>query len=471
MADPEPAPPARPRPGAAPLIEGDKKDEGKTTREYYTKYEYRIPMRDGVRLFTAVYVPKDHSRNYPILFNRTPYSVGPYGVDAYPNGIAPNVHLYKSGYIFVKQDVRGRFQSEGDFVDVRPFIAHKTSPKDIDESSDAYDTIDWLVKNVPANNGKVGRVGHPYPGFYAAMAAMDAHPAVKAVSPQAPVTDWFIGDDFHHNGALWLPHAFNFYSVFGKPRPEPTKKWPESFDYGTTDGYDFFMRLGPLPNADKKFFKGQIAFWEDLMRHPNMDDFWKARNPRPFMKNVKPAVMTVGGWFDAEDLFGALETYRSIETQGRGDNTIVMGPWRHGGWARTDGDALGPVSFGQNTSRFYQEKIETAFFEEHLKGVAAHIPEAWMFETGTNEWRTYDVWPPAAAKKTDSLSPTARQARVVFADGQRRGRSRRVPQRSGAAGALSREAVGEDGGRVHGGGPALRRASHRRADLRDRAPR
>jgi predicted acyl esterase len=249
----DPAPHAGHRGSSGPLIEGDVSDSDmpRKVRETYTKYEHRIVMRDGVRLFTSVYVPKDRSRKYPILFERTPYSVGPYGVDAYPRTLGPSTALFKSGYIFVYQDVRGRFQSEGEFVDVRPYVKDKRSAKDIDEASDAYDTIDWLVKNVPDNSGKVGVWGISYPGFYAAMAAVDAHPSLKAASPQAPVSDWFIGDDFHHNGALYLPHAFNFYSVFGKPRPAPTKKWPESFDYETTDGYDFSCdsARSPTPTA------------------------------------------------------------------------------------------------------------------------------------------------------------------------------------------------------------------------------
>jgi putative CocE/NonD family hydrolase len=358
-------------------------------------------MRDGVRLFTAVYVPKNRSRAWPILMNRTPYSVGPYGVDAYPKRLGVPPQLFKSGYIFVFQDVRGRFQSEGEFVDVRPYVTSKRGPNDVDEASDAYDTIDFLVKHVQGHNGKVGVWGISYPGFYAAMAAIDAHPALKAVSPQAPVTDWFIGDDFHHNGALFLPHAFNFYSRFGQPRPAPTRKWPEEFDYATTDGYDFFMRLGPLGNADAKYFNGKIAFWEDLLHHPNYDDWWKARNIRPHLKDVRPAMMTVGGWFDAEDLFGALETYRAIERQHpRGDNTLVMGPWPHGGWARAEGESLGDIHFGQKTSKFYQERIEAPFFDAHLKGNGASgLPEAWSFESGTNEWRSWAEWPPSATKR------------------------------------------------------------------------
>lgn len=364
----------------------------------YTKFEYRIPMRDGKKLFTAVYVPKDASpeKKYPILFTRTPYSVKPYGVDQYRADLGPSPHFSKAGYIFVYQDVRGRWMSEGEFVNMRPHIVDKKQPTDIDESSDVYDTIDWLLKNVPHTNGNVGQWGISYPGFYTAAGAIDAHPALKAASPQAPVMDWFVGDDWHHNGALILPHIFNFMSSFGRPRPLPTKKFEYKFDYETQDGYQFFLNLGPLPNADAKYFKGDVAFWNEVMKHGTYDEFWKSRNLRQHLKKIKPAVMTVGGWFDAENLFGALETYRSIEASSPGaTNIIVMGPWIHGGWSRGDGISLGHATFNAKTAEFYREHIEFPFFEFHLKGVGANKhPEAWMFETGTNQWRKWDAWPP-----------------------------------------------------------------------------
>jgi putative CocE/NonD family hydrolase len=284
---------------------------------------------------------------------------------------------------------------------MRPHLTKKNGPNDIDESSDTYDTIEWLLKKVPNNNGKVGQWGISYPGFYTAAGMIDAHPALKACSPQAPINDWFTGDDFHHNGALFLPHFFNFISNFGKPRPEPTKKSPHMpFDHGTPDGYDFFLKLGPLANADAKHLKGQVPFWNELLKHPEYDDFWKARNLRPHLKNIKPAVMTVGGWFDAENLYGALETYKNVEKNSPGiQNILVMGPWLHGGWSHGDGDRLGDVRFNAKTARFYQEKIELPFFEFHLKGKGEmKHPEAWVFESGTNAWRQYDAWPPRGAK-------------------------------------------------------------------------
>jgi uncharacterized protein len=381
---------------------GNAAELAKAIRAHYTKYEHMIPMRDGKRLFTAVYVPKDSSRRYPIMLRRTPYSVSPYGVDKYPSprhrrslrSFAPSQGAIRDGYIFVHQDVRGQMMSEGTFVDVRPI-----GKGSFDETTDAYDTVDWLVKHVPNNNGRVGVWGISYPGFYAAQAAVNAHPAVKAVSPQAPVTDWFVGDDFHHNGAFFLADAFGFYSSFGKPRPKPTTKRVWGFDYKTGDAYDFYLKLGPVANADRLHFKGKIAFWNDLMAHPDMDAFWKARNPRPHYKNVKPAVLTVGGWYDAEDLFGALATYRAFEKQSPGaKNHLVMGPWSHGGWARTSGERHGDIRFGQKTSSFYQEQIEAAFFREHLKQTgSAKTPEAWIFETGTNIWHRYPVWPPRSS--------------------------------------------------------------------------
>ena len=370
-------------------------------RARYTKYEYRIPVRDGVRLFTSVYVPKDAGpgRLYPILLTRTPYDVAPYGSDAYRDSVGPSAAAQKEGFIFAYQDVRGRYMSEGEFVDVRPYNPTK-GPKDVDESSDAWDTIDWLVRNVRGNSGKVGVWGISYPGFYAAMAAIEAHPALVAVSPQAPIADWFVGDDFHHNGAFFLPHAFNFYTTFGRPRPAPTTKEEPRFDHGTRDGYRFFLDMGPLANADRKYMKGEVAFWKQAMAHETYDGFWQARNTRPHLKGIRPAVLTVGGWFDAEDLFGALETYRVIERQSPGaSNRLVMGPWPHGAWSWGKGEALGRVTFGQATSQYFQEEIELAFFRYHLKGGDdPRLPEAWLFETGRNEWHRLEAWPPKEAK-------------------------------------------------------------------------
>jgi putative CocE/NonD family hydrolase len=356
-----------------------------------------IPMRDGVKLFTAIYTPKDQSQQYPIMLYRTPYSVAPYGLNEYRTTLGPSNLFQQEKFIFVYQDVRGKLMSEGEFVDVRPHNPKKTSSKDIDESTDTFDTIEWLVKNAPNNNGRAGMWGISYPGFYTSMGVIDAHPALKAASPQAPIADWFIGDDFHHNGALFLPHAFNFFSGFGLPRPQPTSEGPRrKFEHGTRDGYRFFLDLGPLPNANAKYLKNEIAFWNALISHPNYDDFWQSRNIRPHLRNIKPAVMVVGGWFDAENLFGALNTYKTIESTNPGArNTLVMGPWFHGGWSRSDGDQLGGVAFGQKTSLAYRETVELPFFNCLLKDkCGAQLPEATVFETGSNQWRRYDSWPP-----------------------------------------------------------------------------
>lgn len=363
----------------------------------YVKHEYRIPMRDGVKLFTSVYAPKDTSRKYPIMLLRTPYTISPYGEDKYKELLGPSARFMREGYIFVYQDVRGKFMSEGEYVNVRPYKPRKSGPTDFDESTDTYDTIEWLINNLPNQTGRVGMWGISYPGFYTSMGIIDAHPALKAASPQAPIADWFIGDDFHHNGALFLPHGFNFLSAFGLPRPKPTTEWTQpSFKHGTPDGYEFFLEMGPLPNADLKYYKGHVAFWNEMMAHPNYDDYWKARSVPQHLNHIRPAVMTVGGWFDAEDLYGALHTYEAIERKNPGiHNTLVMGPWLHGGWARMEGDTLGDINFGEKTGVFYREKIEFPFFNCVLKDECDEkLPEAYVFETGSNRWRKFDSWPP-----------------------------------------------------------------------------
>ena len=382
------------------LTHGQTPDEAKALRDQvkanYTKHEFLIPMRDGKKLFTSVFVPKDDSTTHPILLNRTPYSVGPYGIDNFRDRLGPSPFFQKSGYIFVYQDVRGRWMSEGEFVNVRPHKAIK-GPVDVDESTDTYDTLEWLLKNIKGHNGRAGQSGISYPGFYTAAGMINAHPALKACSPQAPVIDWFIGDDFHHNGCLFLPHAFNFMSGFGKERPLPTRLGGRlSHEHQTPDGYQFFLDLGPLANANRKFLEGKISFWNEMMKHGTYDELWQGMNLRPHSKNIQPAVMTVGGWLDAENLFGALECYRSVEKQSpKGNNILVMGPWDHGGWSRGTGELLGNARFHQKSSEWYREKVEFPFFEFHLKDKPdPKLPEALVFETGTNQWRRFDAWPP-----------------------------------------------------------------------------
>lgn len=371
--------------------------------ENYVKQEYKIEMRDGTKLFTSVYTPKDDSQNYPIILRRTPYSAAPYGISNYPKNIDTWKHLIEEGYIFVFQDVRGRFMSEGEYVNMRPYIPQK-SKNQIDETTDTYDTIEWLINNIPNNNGKVGLYGISYPGFYSSMGAIDAHPNLICVSPQAPIADWFIGDDFHHNGAFNLPLAFSFFSTFGIEQDSLYKSWPKrSFEFNTEDGYKFYLDMGPLKNANNKYLKNEIPFWNDLMNNGTYNDFWKSRNIRPHLKNINPAVMVVGGFFDAENCFGALETYKSIENQNPTiNNTLVMGPWYHGGWVRSDGDKLGNVFFGSMTSEYYIQNVELPFFNYHLKGKGElNLPEALIFETGSNVWKSYESWPPKNLIKKD----------------------------------------------------------------------
>jgi putative CocE/NonD family hydrolase len=367
-------------------------------KDHYTKTEYRIPMRDGVQLYTVVYSPKDTTANYPILLWRTPYSCAPYGNDRYRR--LP-LELAKAKYIFVYQDVRGKFMSEGKFVNMRPYIPNKTKPSQVDESSDAYDAIDWLVKHVQHSNGKVGMFGISYPGFYAAMACIDAHPALKAVSPQAPIANWFVDDDMHHHGALSLQMAFNFFSVFGVVRDSLTTRWPHRPARPSVDAYSFFQTLEPLSNVNKNYFHHQIPFWNQVVKHPDYDHFWQSRNTLPYFKDIKPAVMVVGGWYDSEDLYGTLHTYASIEKNNPGiHNTLVMGPWPHGWWARSAGDKLGDIYFGSSTSKEYRQNIELPFFEFYLKDKPQKAPaEAIMFDTGLKKWHNFDEWPPREVRE------------------------------------------------------------------------
>jgi putative CocE/NonD family hydrolase len=361
----------------------------------YTKSEVQIPMRDGVKLFTAIYSPRDTSRKYPILMMRTPYSIAPYGESVSRANLGPSGSVADDGYIFVYQDVRGCFMSEGSFRNLTPHIAHKQGPQDVDESTDTYDTIEWLLRNVPNHNGRVGQWGISYPGFYAAAGMIDAHPALKAVSPQAPIADFFF-DDFHHHGAFFLPHAFDFIAVFDKPRSGPSQRFGTRFNYGTTDGYAFYLELGPLKTVNERYFKGQKPMWQEMVEHPNYDAHWQARNILPHLKRVAPAVMVVGGWFDAEDLYGPLQIYRHIERNNPGVfNCLVMGPWRHGGWSRSDGDSLGNILFGSKTGVTFREEMERMFFRHFLKDEGEHaLAEANVFETGANRWRRFDAWPP-----------------------------------------------------------------------------
>jgi putative CocE/NonD family hydrolase len=365
-------------------------------KEKYEKKEVYITMRDGIRLFTSIYTPKNSAMKHPVLLNRTPYNIESQGPDAYSYFLQIYSRYVEEEYIMVFQDVRGRYMSEGTFEDIRPVIPEKKSTKDTDETTDTWDTVDWLIKNVENNNGNVGIFGISYPGFYSTMGIINAHPAVKAVSPQAPVTAWFMGDDFHHNGAFFILDCFPFYYSFGQPRHNLTRRGNPRFDWPVPDNYEFFMSVGAVKNIAPKYLGDSIKFWNDAFAHPNYDEFWKSRDPRQFLKSVTPAVMTVGGWFDAEDLYGALHTYEAIETQNPGttDNYLVMGPWSHGQWAAGQADNLGNIYWGLDANKKYID-LEEKFFNHYLKNSNdLKMPEATIFVTGSNEWMDFDTWPP-----------------------------------------------------------------------------
>ena len=406
---------------------------GNFVRDNYQKFEYKIPMRDGTMLHTNVYVPKDASptSRYPFLMQRTCYSVAPYGPDNYPAQVGPSATLMGEKYIFVYQDVRGRWASEGTWTNMTPAVTDqqpaevskkkgkapaRQSALAVDESSDTYDTIEWLLKNVPNNNGRVGQWGISYPGFYTAASLPNAHPALKAASPQAPVSDFFF-DDFHHNGAFIQAYLFT-YPVFGVQHPQPTTEAWYNKDFiktGTTDGFQFQYDLGPLKNV-QKYYKDNF-YWQETVEHPNYDEFWQKRGILPHLKNIKPAVMTVGGWFDAEDLYGPLNIYKTVEKNSPGTyNTLVMGPFGHGRWSRETGHTLhSNVYFGDSIATFYQRNIEARFFNHFLKGAGdgkTGLPEAYLFNTGRNEWRTFEKWPAADAQTVQySLASNGQLAR------------------------------------------------------------
>jgi putative CocE/NonD family hydrolase len=365
-------------------------------KDNYNKYEYRIPMRDGITLFTAVYIPKDTTRNYPILLMRTPYAVTPYGTDSFPEFLGPSKYFTEEKYIFVYQDVRGMFMSEGAFLNMTPHIRNKKDINDVDNSTDTYDTVEWLLKNLRNHNGRVGLWGISYPGFYVSSGIIDTHPAIKCASPQAPVANWFACDDMHHNGTFTLSAGFNFFEVMGPVRTGLTKQFPDDNIYPVNDGYNFFLNSGPLNKMDEKYFNTEVPFWDSLMIHGNYDRFWQRRNILPHLRNIKCAVMTVCGWFDAENLYGSINTYQSIEANNPEIyNIFIAGPWIHGGWARTPGNELGDISFGDFTSDYYQQEIELKFFNYFLKDKGElDLPEVTAFETGSNQWGKYDQWPP-----------------------------------------------------------------------------
>jgi len=370
----------------------------------YIKKEVSIPMRDGVKLFTSIYQPKYQSEKHPILITRTPYSCAPYGTAYRQYWRSYMMQYVKEGYILVIQDIRGRWMSEGKFEVVRPFNPNKKTNKDIDEASDTYDSIDWMVKNIEDNNGNVGVTGISFPGFYATEAALSGHPALKAVSPQAPVTDRFFGDDDHHNGVLFLMDAFDFHVGYGfsQPRPAPTTKPAKTFDISGADNYAWYLKMGALPHFTK-VTGDSLEFWDNMMKHPNLDAWWKARDARSGFKNVKPAMLVVGGLFDAEDGYGAWNTYQALlKKSPETTSKLVMGPWYHGQWASKDGTRLGNVRFDSNTAEWFQTNIEVPWFNYYLKGKGSleSISKATIFFSGENKWRKFKEWPPEDAKPT-----------------------------------------------------------------------
>jgi len=391
-------------------------------KEHYVKTQQYIPVRDGVKLFCTIYSPKDQSQKYPILMTRTPYSVGPYNANEYKTSLGQDSVLMHEGFIFVYEDVRGRYMSEGEFVNIRPQLKPKTKPAavpmdktasnvspnntpqinasgvpPIDESTDTYDTIDWLVKNLPNNNGRVGIEGISYPGFYSTASLPNAHPALKAVSPQAPVTEWFKGDDFHHKGVFFEMDAFAFLTSFGVPRPKPVPRYLNGIKVKPfRDNYQFYLEMGALPNFKKKYLGDSVKFWDDMMNHPNFDSFWQDRTILPHLVNIKPAVLTVGGFFDAEDAYGAQAVYKAIEKQStQTKNMIVLGPWYHGGWERSNGRYFGDQDFESNTSLWFQENVQLPFFNYYLKDKGTmDLPKATIFISGSNKWHKFNEWPP-----------------------------------------------------------------------------
>lgn len=365
-------------------------------RENYTKSEFMVPMRDGTKLFTQVYAPKDQSVKHPIIMQRTPYSCQPYGTERFRRRVGPNPFMLRDNYIVVYQDVRGRWASEGIFVEMTPHVTVKKSNADHDEASDTYDTIDWLLKNLPNHNGNVGQWGISYPGFFTSAGSVSGHPALKASSPQAPMADLW-RDDAFHNGAFQIAANFSFYPYFQEHK-QPTKQNPPLlFEINDPDGYHFYLNMGPTANSESQYFKGRNKYYYENFQHPDYDEHWKKRNILPHLKGIKHAVMVVGGWYDEQDLYGTFNTYKAIEKQNPGiQNIFVVGPWVHGGWSGPSGQTLNDLDFGSATSPYYQQNIEAKFFKHYLfnETTPLALPEATLFETGTNRWRTFDTYPP-----------------------------------------------------------------------------
>ena len=362
----------------------------------YTKIDEMIPARDGVRLHTEIYVPKKSREPLPFLISRTPY-----GQNLDSKGF--NTALYRceelaqDGYIFVFQDIRGRYKSDGQFVMLRR-PRDKRDPKAIDESTDTYDTIEWLLKNVPNNNGRVGIFGISYPGWLTVMATLDPHPALKAASEQASPADMYLGDDFHHNGALRLSYGWEYAT-----RME-TSKVDYAFDFDKFDTYEWYLKQGPLSNLNEKYAKYKLPTWNAFVDHPNYDEYWKTQAVTPYLNEISVPNLNVAGWWDQEDFYGPVQIYKTLEKfDTRHLNYLVIGPWNHGGWSRGPGRSLGKIDFGSDTAKYFREKVQAPWFAFWLKGKGKpDLPEALMFQTGANTWERFAEWPPkqgVAARK------------------------------------------------------------------------
>ncbi|HSE32442.1 MAG TPA: CocE/NonD family hydrolase [Pyrinomonadaceae bacterium] len=354
----------------------------------YTRADAMIPMRDGIKLNTHIYTPARANEQFPILLLRTPYGIG----NATPAQIAASLpELTAEGFIIVQQDIRGRFKSEGQFVMLR----QPRDPKDknaIDESTDTYDSIEWLLKNVSNNNGRVGIAGTSYGAWLSVMAMLDPHPALKAVVQQASPADMWIGDDFHHNGAFRLSYGFEYaYMMESSKEITDVSKIIDTFD-----AYEWYLKLGSLANVETKYFNGKIPSWRDFATRPDYDDFWKRQAFAPWLNRVTVPTLNVAGWWDQEDFYGPIKIYELLERHDAAkQNFLVVGPWNHGGWSRGEGRKLGRIDFGSATAEHYRRNILTPFLAYYLKGKGSgDIPEAWTFRTGSNEWIRNDAWPP-----------------------------------------------------------------------------
>jgi putative CocE/NonD family hydrolase len=365
-----------------------------TPGQEFDVQEVMIPMRDGIKLHTLILLPKERTEPLPILMSRTPYGI-PRGTGRLPGSYR---ELAADGYIFVFQDIRGKYGSEGSFVMLRP-VRDRRDPGSIDESTDAYDTVDWLLKNIPGVNGRVGMLGVSYSGWLTAMAMLDPHPALKAVSPQASPADMWLGDDFFHNGAFRLSYGFEYSTMM------ETSKEQARFEFDRYDTYDWYLALGPLANVNARYLHGRIPTWNDYVAHPHYDEFWKRQTLVPYLTEVRVPTLNVAGWWDQEDFYGPLRIYEELEKHDdKNMNCLVVGPWNHGGWYRGDGSRLGAISFDSPTGQHFREKIQAPWFAHFLK-LRGERPSmaAMTFEAGANVWRTWDEWPPKSSTADRSL--------------------------------------------------------------------